>query len=109
MWICMNDAFFSVVRTSSLPEAHLLVRSRRPGDIERYWPEAEVTRTPGRDYLFRAALPEQAVRDVIASAVSGIDYDNFKNSVRDDDLHDAYFSVWQAMARLQRPPPYQSS
>ncbi len=108
MWICLNDAFFSIVRTSGTPEAHLLVRARRPGDIERYWPEARVDRTPGRDYLFRATLPEETVTTVIASTVSGIDYGNFKDSVRDHHLHNAYFSVWQAMAALQDPRPYES-
>lgn len=108
MWICMNDAFFSIVRTDWTPAGHLLVRARRPGDIQQYWPEAEVERTAGRDYLFRAFLPEGVVSTAIAAAVSGIDYGNFKDSVGDNNLHDAYLAVWRAMSRLQHPGPYES-
>lgn len=102
MWVCLNDAFFSIVRTGDLPEGHLLVRARRKGDIERYFPDAKVTRTPGRDYLFRAVIQEVQVAVVMAETVEAIDYDNFKDSVRDDNLHEAYFRVWSEMNDLQR-------
>ena len=35
-----------------------------------------------------------------------IDYPYFKDSVEDEDLHHAYLNVWQAMSRIQNPPPY---
>ena len=105
MWIALNDAFFSIVRTADLPAGHLLVRARRPGDIERYFPQATVKRTPQRDYLFRAVLPEGVVASAIAQAVTGIDYPNFKDSVADDALHSAYEDVWFALADVQPVPP----
>ena len=38
--------------------------------------------------------------------VMSISYGNFKDSVRDEALHDAYLTCWQALARTQDPPPY---
>jgi hypothetical protein len=107
MWLCLTDAFFSVVRTRGLPEGHLLVRARRPGEIERYWPTADVERTPGRDYLFRAVVPAEQVAEVMSAIVSDITYPNFKDSVKEPRLHEAYTRVWEAMGRIQDPPPYQ--
>lgn len=37
MWICLNDAFLSIVAHRDKPGV-LLVRARRPGDIERTFP-----------------------------------------------------------------------
>ena len=106
MWVCLNDAFFSIVRPSYLEPGVLLVRARRAGDIERVWPDATVERTAGRDYLYRARIPEKDVGAAISAQISAIDYDNFKDSVKDHALHDAYFKVWHAMAGLQNPAPY---
>lgn len=106
MWLCLNEGFYSIVRTKDLPPGHLLVRARREGDLEKLWPDAEVKRTVGRDYLFRAIVPEQVVAEAVAREVIGIDYGNFKASVDDQALHDAYLNVWHAMARIQRPAPY---
>jgi hypothetical protein len=53
MWFCFSDAFLSIVAHKNNAEL-LLVRARRPGDIENVFPEASVIKTPGYDYLFRA-------------------------------------------------------
>lgn len=101
MWICLNDAFYSIIRPADVAPGHLLVRARRPGDIERHFPGAEVTRTPGRDYLYRAQVPAADVGRVLAEVVANITYSNFKASVRDGRLHDAYLKVWGTMVGIQ--------
>lgn len=105
MWICLNEAFLSVV-SKDCPADCLLVRARRRGDIERVFPGARVEETPGNDYLFRAVVKRSDVADALARQVEALDYDNFKNSVRDRKLHDAYASFWHTHARLQEIPPY---
>lgn len=100
MWICLNNAFLSIVAHRDQPEM-LLVRGRREGDIEAVFPDAEVSVTPRADYLCRAVIPREVVADVIATQAQGIPYDNFKASVRDGALHDAYLSMWGVMRRLQ--------
>lgn len=107
MWLCLNNAFLSVV--SKTPKSKtLLVRARRRGDIERVFPGAKVVTIPGRDYQFRADIDRKEVAAKVAEMVMGISYPNFKGSVTQehDDLHHAYMKVWHVMADLQEIPPY---
>lgn len=106
MWISTNQAFLSIVASPS-DTGMLLVRARRVGDIEAVfgdqWP---VTTIPKRDYQFRAFIPRAVVGRAIAGHLEGIDYGNFKDSVVDPALHNAYTKVWGVMATLQEVPPY---
>jgi hypothetical protein len=104
MWIMTNNSYLSIVSKDCGP-AELLVRARRAGDIEKVFPDAKVTRTTNRDYLYRAVLPRDVVKQALAAMIDHIDYPNFKDSVEDGSLHAAYVGVWCAMAGLQHPPP----
>lgn len=104
MWICLNDAFLSIVSKDCPPDC-LLVRARRKGDIERTFPGHKVVESLQTDYRYRAVVPRRVVAQVMAERVEDIDYDNFKNSVADDDLHDAYARVWGVMYGLQSSAP----
>lgn len=100
MWICTNQAFLSCVAHRNDP-TKLLVRARMKGHIEAVFPDAEVFTDPEADYFYRAEILKPVVANVIANQISDIDYDNFKNSVSDDDLHGAYEDFWYVMHRLQ--------
>jgi hypothetical protein len=104
MWIMHSDCFLSIV-SKDCGTTELLVRARRNGDIEKVFPSAKVTRNTGTDYLYRAVIPRDAVKQALAIMVDQIDYPNFKDSVEDRSLHSAYVGVWCAMAGLQHPPP----
>lgn len=104
MWIMTNNGYLSIVSKDCGP-AELLVRARRAGDIEKVFPNAKVTRQTDSDYLYRAILPRDVVKQALAAMIDLIDYPNFKDSVEDRSLHAAYVSVWCAMAGLQHPPP----
>lgn len=102
MWIYLSDSYLSIVEYRDDP-TQLLVRARCPGDLERvFGPEISVAETPTHDYRYRTVLPRQRVAEVLADRVLAINYPNFKNSVREHDRHDAYFSAWSAMGGLQR-------
>lgn len=105
MWIMLNDAFFSIVMPpQSWGRGELLVRARRKHDIPRVfgvYGEQAVEYTPNRDYAYRALIPREMVARVIPAQVMGITYGNFKDSVRDHDLHDAYTRVWHDLLPLQ--------
>lgn len=101
MWICLNDAFLSIVAHRNKPGV-LLVRARRPGDIERTFPSVTTYQDEHADYRYRADIPADQVAASIAGKVEGIDYDNFKSSVTDGELHDAYMRVWSVMFGLQK-------
>jgi hypothetical protein len=110
MWICLNNAFLSIVApTPGSPAAtndELVVRGRCKGDIEAVFPNASVTHTPRRDYAFRTSIAREAVANAVAAQVSAIGYGNFKDSVADDDRHDAYFDIWMTMKLFQHARSY---
>jgi hypothetical protein len=101
MWIMMSGGFLSVVR-KYCAEDELLVRARRPGDIEKVFPDAKVNTYPKHDYLYAAIIRKAVVAEAIATEVRRIDYERFKPSVADEELHAAYFQVWDIMATIQR-------
>ena len=105
MWVCLSDSFLSIVDNSNT-KGELLVRARRRGDIEKVFPDAKVTSAAGRDYLFRASVKRELVSEAMHKQVMGINYPNFKDSVKNNALHNAYADVWGTMSRLQETPPY---
>jgi hypothetical protein len=106
MWLMLNDAFLSIVK-KDCPDDSLLVRARRPGDIEKvFGRRTKVIRATDADYLYRAMVSRADVDLAILREIRRIDYSNFKSSVMDKDLHDAYLKVWTAMAVTQNPQPY---
>lgn len=97
MWIVLNDAFLSVVKTRR-PDM-VLVRARQEADLRNVFPNAKIAATPERDYQFRCTVSRRAMKKALAAEVDRIDYDNFKNSVDDDARHDAYSAIWTTMMR----------
>ena len=102
MWIIMNKAYFSIVENKNNQD-ELLVRARVAGDIERIFPDAEVLKNTGADYLYRASVPKTVVSNTLKNEIENIDYGNFKNSVpwEDELRHDVYFNVWSELSKLQ--------
>jgi len=97
-----NDGFLSVVDKSQIPD-HLVVRSRVKAHILNVFPDARVRATPNADYQFRADINRQVVAVAIANRIQSIDYDNFKNSISNNKLHDACSKVWSVMFSLVEP------
>ena len=101
MWLCTSDSFLSVVADRDNPD-RLLVRARIAGHIEQIFPDAKVFTDNQADYLYRAFIHREVVAQVVAANIGKIDYDNFKDSVKDQDLHSAYSRFWGIMEALQR-------
>lgn len=105
MWILLNDAYFSIV-SKDCERNELLVRARRPGDIEKVFPNAKVTELHHADYQFRAVVKRSEIKSAMNAEIDRVAYSNFKDSVGDKALHDAYLRVWSHMSLLQPVPPY---
>jgi hypothetical protein len=105
MWVMLSGGFLSIVHKTPCGPHELLVRARRSGDIEKVFADAKVIKDAGSDYLYRAVVPRDVVKQALAAMIDHIDYPNFKDSVEDRSLHAAYVGVWCAMAGLQHPPP----
>lgn len=105
MWICLNNAFLSIV-SKECANDELLVRARRKEHITAVFPDANVRESFGTDYQFRANVNRKDVAMAIAQHIERITYGNFKDSVRNKPLHDAYMGIWTIMSKLQPKPPY---
>src|SRR4051812_9370773 len=101
MWIFCQNGFFSIVEHRDDPKL-MVVRARLDGDIQRYWPDAKVSATPERDYLYRAFIPKKKVADAVSRMASDIDYDNFKANISDKRRGHWYMEVWEAMVDMQQ-------
>lgn len=108
MWLCLPDAFLSIVHKDCEAD-ELLVRARRQGDIQKVFPDAKVIKTPGNDYLFRAAIKREVVAQAMANLAMTTEYPNFKNTVRNGRLHAAFNKIWHVMADLQPIAPFARS
>src|SRR5258705_11865831 len=76
MWIMTNNGYLSIVSKDCGP-AELLVRARRAGDIGKVFANAKVTPQTDSDYLYRAVLPRDVVKQALAAMIALIDYPNF--------------------------------
>lgn len=103
MWIMTNKGFFSAVE-NRFDKDTLIVRARVKGHLESFFPAMyhdKIEKTPTADYLYRVVVPRIAFDHALLNASKGVKYPNFKGSVADEDLHDAYEEVWLAMFKLQ--------
>lgn len=102
MWIFLSDSFLSVVADNKDPNGdRLLVRARREGDIERVFPDSEPSYTGSADYAYRAWVNRSDVAKAMAKQVMGLNYSNFKSSIKNSAYHDACLEAWFAMRDLQ--------
>lgn len=101
MWIFAQKGFLSIVKHREKP-GYLLIRARMKGDIEAYFPDAEVEIDAGSDYKYRTILHEYKVADALFDTVMEIDYDNFKDNIADKQRRGfTYARVWALMKGLQ--------
>lgn len=97
MWICMNDSFISAVQDSANKDM-LYVRSRKREHLvillKKTGVTADIVYTKTRDYQFRIHIPKIVFAQMLPVIVMGIDYTNFKNSVKESELKMFYSDTW---------------
>ena len=103
MWICLNDAFVSVVASDKPNE--LKIRARKKEHLRKLFPLAEILTTDRTDYRFRVFVTKELFTKVLINRLEKIDYGNFKNSVKEDALHDLYLDFWMLHRAYQSAPP----
>jgi len=114
MWLASNRGWYSVVaydpnkdRTGRKLQGkppYVLVRARvkkHLTHVKAMMPSAKIETDDRADYKFRMVVPVAVWKKFLHTEVDRIDYTNFKNSVVDKELHDAYMGVWGVMYRLQ--------
>jgi hypothetical protein len=100
MWICFNDAFISAVESETDPNI-LKVRARKREHLETLFPGAKIHTTAKTDYAHRVFVGRKAFARLVVDRIMNIDYDNFKDSVEDNELHDLYADFWTLHYRYQ--------
>ena len=100
MWIQFNNSFLSIVENRD-NKLELLVRARVKGDIEKIFPDADVFEDDSADYKYRAFISKAKVAAKMMFKMTDINYDNFKNSVKEIDRKTAYSNVWVELRKLQ--------
>ena len=101
MWIQFNNAFLSIVENRD-NKLELLVRARIKGDIEKIFPEAEVFKDDSADYKYRLFISKATIATRMMLKMTEINYDNFKNSVKEIERKTAYSNVWVELRKLQK-------
>jgi hypothetical protein len=83
----------------------VVVRARAKEHLEAFFAgahsEPEIIETQAADYRWRVYCTRDLARTMLTRAFDGINYPNFKNSVRDARLHRAYSRVWGVMRDYQ--------
>jgi hypothetical protein len=101
MWIQFNNAFLSIVENRE-NTTELLVRARVKGDVEKVFPEADVFEDNNADYKYRAFISKAIVAEKIMLKVTEINYDNFKNSVKEIERKKIYGNIWVELRKFQK-------
>ena len=101
MWIQFNNSFLSIVENRD-NKLELLVRARIKGDIEKIFPEADVFEDNNADYKYRAFISKAKVAARMMLKITEINYDNFKNSVKEFERKNVYNNVWVELRKLQK-------
>ena len=100
MWVCFNNAFVSAVE-DRYDMNGLVIRARRKEHLERLFPNKEVIVGGSTDYNYRVYCPKSEFAALVAKSIENIEYDNFKSSVKERDLHDLYLDFWFLHRKFQ--------
>ena len=101
MWISLNDGFISAVQDSMAADG-LVIRARRKDHLENIFPGLEIFTGIGTDYKYRVFIKKAEFAAILAQRAGEIDYTNFKNSVKNDDLHRLYARFWHLHSEFQK-------
>lgn len=104
MWVCLSDAFVSIVAVPRVKD-HLMVRARRRAHLKSLFPKARLITTKEADYRYRVVVPREEVTKLLTARIQKLNYTNFKDSVKDDDLHDMYLDMWFEHKKFQDGEP----
>lgn len=94
MWLCFNDAFLSVVQSIRDPDV-LMVRARVAEHLVAVFGDnKEIHKDSLLDYRYRVFCSRAELMGILADRIANISYSNFKDSVKDERLHEMYEDMW---------------
>ena len=102
MWIYTRQGMISIVQHRDNQDV-FLVRSRERSTLEDLFRGFAIIELEAADYPFRVFVNRDEL-PIIYGMIAGINFPNFKNSVKDPERHDVYFDVYNASLGLERRP-----
>lgn len=112
MWLFTPKGFISIVADKNDSEGpRLLARARSKQhlvDVLGDWIDEPFSTYPS-DYAWRAWIKRKDLLTVMDKAVNSIDYTNFKDSIIEDEYHDACLGVWNSMYGYQEVKEYKAT
>jgi hypothetical protein len=103
MWLSLSKGFLSVVALKDEPNM-VMVRARRKEHLTEYFAGQNVLYTKNADYPYRVICSKIALTAMVTRYIEQLDYTNFKDSVKNHQLHHAYLNVWSTMTGLEETP-----
>lgn len=100
MWLFTNIGFISIVESEKEKNV-MIIRARNPKHLKELFPNKEIIVIPNRDYCCRVFISRDELVIFMGSVAKSIIYGNFKDSIIDDDYHNACFGVWSVMNNYQ--------
>lgn len=102
MWIFTSEGFISAV--AHRDDARLLlIRARKREHLVALFGDQGIEETPGADYRYRKTVTRPHLEALLIDQVRNMAYDNFKNSIQDDEYHAHCSRVWSVMYGMQAP------
>jgi hypothetical protein len=101
MWVFTNKGAVSIVQDWKTKDK-MWVRSRLKEHLLYFVGNSvgvkkRIQHTPDNDYAFRVSMTRREVGACMVAMTADIDYDNFKNSIKDNKYHGACSKIWTAL------------
>ena len=98
MWLFTSQGMLSVVAHRDIPNT-LMVRARSPDHITKLFPGADVKLTDNADYAYRTVIDRASFALFVINYIAEMSYDNFKNSIIEENYRNHCDQVWSTMYR----------
>jgi hypothetical protein len=102
MWLCFNNAFVSAVADRNDPNRLVARARRREHLVNLFGGDVDIIESTNSDYKYRVFVGRRVLADLAHKTLMSLSYDNFKDSVEDDDLHDLYADFWELHHEIQK-------
>lgn len=111
MWILTNVGYVCAVvhrddvagfAGSRVSRARIMVRARSRRHLETMFPGEEVLEWTDADFRYRVVISRAAFKKWLANQADLMDYESFKHSTEDQELHRQYVEWWEIGLRYQK-------
>lgn len=104
MWLFTKNGYYSIVQDSYCKHDEVVIRARVEKDLIDLMKEASInyalTKTPYADYKFRIIIKKEDLKKFINDYIDKLDYNNFKNSIKDKRRSRYYGNIWAELFEM---------